>query len=552
MERTIAMVAETQLEAPQSSYRAQAQPHLDSFQKELNEASKHPNEFNNIVSNMKSEVGGHAGSRPDKPGTVTELNFGSHDIYQSDSSPALTQPALGRTSEAGKVTSESPENITKETEKPTNNKSGDGKALTAAEFVDTTKNLFGKLDKDHDGTLTKAEVAKAMEDPSIKGNDAQALAALYNNFDRLSRMHGSIKIGDLDRFTNLLNQSKKKENTDAGKNFETVTKMLENHPNLFGAKGDHLLSLDKLNDALKDSKYSAEDKEGLKYLKDNYAELSEGKSGVGLVGVVHKACDLEAVEKLPGDLDDIAKQRNPDASLDLYNPKELHPINPDAVQQGEVGDCYFLAAVAAVAKTNPDAIKNMIKDNSDGTYTVTFPGDAGHHQLKVNKPTEAEEALYNGGSKYGTWASVLEKAYGQLGKIHKDLGDDTTPAMGIKDGGWSAQPLYVLTGHVANEKAVQNTSEKEMLAVLQDAFKNNKAVTVGSTDQKTGQVVPAGYDEHHEFTFMGLEKNANGGWDVILRNPWGTGTENTNNGVFKVPLKQLMDKDLFDSVTVDQ
>jgi hypothetical protein len=92
------MVAETQLEAPQTSYREQVQPHLASFHKELNEYSKNPNEFNNIVSSMKSEIRGHAGARPDK--LDSELDFSSHDIYNSDSSPALKQTALGRTSEA--------------------------------------------------------------------------------------------------------------------------------------------------------------------------------------------------------------------------------------------------------------------------------------------------------------------------------------------------------------------------------------------------------------------------------------------------------------------
>jgi hypothetical protein len=548
------MVAATQLEAPQTSPREQVQPHLASFHKELNESSKQPNEFNNIVNLMKSDTGGQTALRPDKSGTITELDFGSHDIYQSDSSSSLKQAALGRTSETQKVTSESSENTASATEKPKFNVTVGPTALTPEEFVDTTKTLFPKLDTNHDGTLTKSEVAKAMEDPSIKGTDAQALAALYNDFNYLSRKNDSIKIGALDRFTTMLNDSLKKENVGAEEKFEPLGKLLQDYPKLFGQNNDHVLSMHQIDEALKDPKYSATDKQGFEYLKDNFAELSEGKRGIGAIGVIHKACDLALVTDLPSDLYTIADHQYYGASQELYNPKEANPINPDAVKQGEVGDCYFLASVAAVAKTNPDAIKQMIKENTDGTYTVTFPGDAGHHQLIVTKPTEAEEEIYNGASKYGTWASVLEKAYGELGKIHQGLGDDTAPSRGIRDGGWSAQPLYLLTGHVANEKAVKNTSEAEMLSVLQDAEKNNKAATIGSNADTAGVKMPDGYLPRHEFTFMGLDKNSHGGWDVVMRNPWGTSADGTtnNNGVFKMPLSQLMDKNLFDSVTVDQ
>ncbi len=42
------------------------------------------------------------------------------------------------------------------------------------------------------------------------------------------------------------------------------------------------------------------------------------------------------------------------------------------VRQGEVGDCYFLAALGEIALQNPTAITNMFIVNGDGTYTVRF------------------------------------------------------------------------------------------------------------------------------------------------------------------------------------
>jgi hypothetical protein len=42
------------------------------------------------------------------------------------------------------------------------------------------------------------------------------------------------------------------------------------------------------------------------------------------------------------------------------------------VRQGDVGDCYFLASLAALAHFRPQVIRDMIKDNNDDTYTVFF------------------------------------------------------------------------------------------------------------------------------------------------------------------------------------
>jgi hypothetical protein len=45
-------------------------------------------------------------------------------------------------------------------------------------------------------------------------------------------------------------------------------------------------------------------------------------------------------------------------------------IRAGDVQQGQLGDCWLLAAMAAVANTNPIAIRDAIQANGDGTYTV--------------------------------------------------------------------------------------------------------------------------------------------------------------------------------------
>ncbi|MGD9682929.1 MAG: C2 family cysteine protease [Candidatus Obscuribacterales bacterium] len=90
----------------------------------------------------------------------------------------------------------------------------------------------------------------------------------------------------------------------------------------------------------------------------------------------------------------------------------LESIRPEAVEQGNVGDCFFMSATLSLASKNPQAIKDMIRENNDGTYTVTFPG-APDRPITIDKPTPAETAIYGASTEHGIWPAVLEKAFGE-------------------------------------------------------------------------------------------------------------------------------------------
>lgn len=47
-------------------------------------------------------------------------------------------------------------------------------------------------------------------------------------------------------------------------------------------------------------------------------------------------------------------------------------IDPDDVKQGGLGDCFLLSNLQALAQQDPDAIRRLIRDNGNGTFTVTF------------------------------------------------------------------------------------------------------------------------------------------------------------------------------------
>jgi hypothetical protein len=53
----------------------------------------------------------------------------------------------------------------------------------------------------------------------------------------------------------------------------------------------------------------------------------------------------------------------------------------------------------------------MIRENEDGTYTVTFAG-ARSEPITVNRPTLLESVLYTRLTECGYWPAVIEKAFG--------------------------------------------------------------------------------------------------------------------------------------------
>jgi hypothetical protein len=229
----------------------------------------------------------------------------------------------------------------------------------------------------------------------------------------------------------------------------------------------------------------------------------------------------------------------------------LASITPDAIDQGTIGNCYFLAAVASVAKTNPESIRDMIKDNRDGTFTVTFPG-APDQPITVEAPSQAELGLYNHGSKHGIWASVVEKAYGKycqssiLNRL-PNWESGNTPAEGADGGGWLASSIELLTGKQTDTDIVVLASEADTARKLTEAFSSNqpRAVTCGiakgvmevfGAEGKTGD----GFPTAHAYSIIGFDPAGPDGGTVTVRNPWG-GPEGSTDGTMQISLRQFRD-----------
>ncbi len=103
------------------------------------------------------------------------------------------------------------------------------------------------------------------------------------------------------------------------------------------------------------------------------------------------------------------------------------------IRQGSIGDCYFLASLGAVAQTHPQAIRDMITDNGDGTFTVRFFIEGAPAYVTVDRmlPVDGNNVLvYSGAGRAATlpavlhssnpiWPHLIEKAYAQINETDK-------------------------------------------------------------------------------------------------------------------------------------
>jgi sorbitol-specific phosphotransferase system component IIA len=194
------------------------------------------------------------------------------------------------------------------------------------------------------------------------------------------------------------------------------------------------------------------------------------------------------------------------------------PSRADA-RQGALGDCYFIAAVASIADSNPDAVRNMFVDNGDGTYTVRFysvhDGTADYVTVSRRLPAQYNGAL--GYSGYGlsvssasttVWIALAEKAYAQWNETGNE-GRDGTNRYAAIEGGWMGYVNAQVLGTESSNYSLASYNKQTLITALS----TQKAVTIG-----TNSSVSAGLYGSHAYLVTGYEASTD---TFRLHNPWG-------------------------------
>ena len=194
------------------------------------------------------------------------------------------------------------------------------------------------------------------------------------------------------------------------------------------------------------------------------------------------------------------------------------PSRNDA-KQGQLGDCYFIAALSAIADRNPDAVRNLFIDNNDGSYTVRFY-DATRtvDYVTVNRrlPTNSEGRLEYSG--YGLsvsssattgWIALAEKAYAQWNETGNEGRDGTNRYSSI-EGGWMSYVNAQVLGTNSSNYSFSTTPKQTLIS----AITASKSITLGTLQNATGGLVGG-----HAYTVAGYNASTD---TFTLFNPWGT------------------------------
>lgn len=194
------------------------------------------------------------------------------------------------------------------------------------------------------------------------------------------------------------------------------------------------------------------------------------------------------------------------------------------INQGYLGDCYFVSTLAETALKNPGVIANMFITNGDGTYTVRFYNNGKPQYVTVDPylPTDASGRLiYAGiGSMYNNagnelWVSLAEKAYAQLneiGFVRPGLSGNGQNAYSAIEGGYIYAAQSQITG-LATTPFTSTASTTSFQAFV-TAYNQGKEIGFASKTTPASTAVVGS----HAYAVAGYNA-AN--QTVTLYNPWG-------------------------------
>ncbi len=225
------------------------------------------------------------------------------------------------------------------------------------------------------------------------------------------------------------------------------------------------------------------------------------------------------------------------------------------VVQGQLGDCYLMSALAAVAFKKPQLIKDAISYTPGDDYaTVRLFIKKGYStkrepvNVKVNfhfpeettkdkpsggmvnvssgptSPTYSHDLIYAGKGDNEMWVMLLEKAYAEVMGGYDNIVSGT-----------SVEALAVLTGKEVDKTYTDEVSVNDLGSKLESAIQGGRTATA---DTKEGHEIPAGYKTEaygdsgtlviladdtpvvcgHAYTIIKVDKDAQ---TVQLRNPHG-------------------------------
>jgi len=211
------------------------------------------------------------------------------------------------------------------------------------------------------------------------------------------------------------------------------------------------------------------------------------------------------------------------------------------VNQGNIGDCYFVATLGELALRSPSAIQNMFIVNGDGTYTVRFFQNGVAHYVTVDN----QLPTYGGGyfiyanmgdaannSNNVLWVALAEKAYAQLnesGWIRPAAWGGGTNAYAGIEGGYFGDVTSQVANRADSDYYTNGASDETALA---NAWSSGKLIGFASKGSPTSSQIVG----DHQYVVVGYSSTNH---TVTLFNPWGINNGSQYPGLVTLTFAQL-------------
>ncbi|MCB9778679.1 MAG: hypothetical protein H6742_08970 [Alphaproteobacteria bacterium] len=214
---------------------------------------------------------------------------------------------------------------------------------------------------------------------------------------------------------------------------------------------------------------------------------------------------------------------------------DAHEVDPNDAKQGALGDCYLIAGMIAVARANPQAIKDIVKDNGDGTFDITlyirtsYYGRPRPETITVDarlpvkgqdSPLYAKQGDQEGGQDE-LWVALIEKAVAQ-----KKASYELISGGNINGNGFSfAGATELLTGKRENYYSFDGLDKEDILLMATFALEDNKPVICSTrSDKEDDEQMTREANGHNVYwnhaypvESVDLDKET-----ISFQNPWGS------------------------------
>ncbi len=189
------------------------------------------------------------------------------------------------------------------------------------------------------------------------------------------------------------------------------------------------------------------------------------------------------------------------------------PMYTDALQ-GNVGDCYWIAGLSALAQNSPGLVKQSIVALGDGSYAVRFynAGTPTYWRVDAQLPSsDGNSPYYAKLSPTGElWVALLEKAFAEFRSMQNSYDSIAN--------GWTHEPFLAITGGSYSWSYTTSTSANSLAQNMANELAAGQSIGDASlASEPSGSPIVGS----HAYNVHSVS-NSNGTWYVTLYNPWGS------------------------------